>query len=354
MFHMSVRNQRRRNSWQWSRDIFGRIRSAIRWMRCHPWMACLFLLVIGLIGLNVVAYQHAKAMIWFVDGGPRTSRPDKLSTWGKIQVLLTGVKIPRPENDRTPDSIELEYTAERIQVVDDVTLEAWLISVDEPKGTVLLFHGYAGAKCDLLPEAKAFSDLGFTVWLIDFRGSGGSSERYTTVGFAEAEDVAAIVAHVEKVPHEKPLILYGRSMGAAAILRAIDVFGVSPDGVILESVFDRMLTTAGNRFQLMGLPSYPGANLLVFWGGVCAGFDASHHNPVDYAAKCSCPTLLLHGDEDLNARLDEGKAVQSQLQDREAELAIFPKTGHEPTRAVDSDLWHHAVLRLLKRAADSR
>lgn len=317
-------------------------------------MACLSLLVIGVAGLNLLAYQHAKAMIWFVDGGPRTSRPDKLSTWGKVHVLLTGVKVPRPENDRTPSNIELEHTTERIRVGDAITLEAWLIPALEPKGSVLLFHGYAGAKCDLLPEAMVFHDLGYAVWLIDFRGSGGSSEQYTTVGFLEAEDVAAAVSHVEQASIDRPLILYGRSMGAAAILRAIDAFGVSADGVILESVFDRMLTTAGNRFQLMGLPSYPGANLLIFWGGVCAGFDASRHNPVDYAANCRCPALLLHGDEDLNARLEEGKAVQSQLQDRDAELAIFPKTGHQPTRAVDPDRWHLAVSRLLKRTVDSR
>jgi dipeptidyl aminopeptidase/acylaminoacyl peptidase len=93
---------------------------------------------------------------------------------------------------------------------------------------------------------------------------------------------------------------------------------------------------------------------LIFWGGVCAGIDTSRHNPVEYAASCRCPTLLLHGEQDLNAKLDEAKNVQSRLNDREAELVIFPKAGHVPTLVTDSRLWHDAISRLLKRVAATR
>ena len=56
-------------------------------------------------------------------------------------------------------------------------------------------------------------------------------------------------------------------MGAASVLRSVHSCGVQPDAIIAESVFDRMLTTVRHRFELMGVPSFPCAELLVFWGG---------------------------------------------------------------------------------------
>ena len=37
--------------------------------------------------------------------------------------------------------------------------------------------------------------------------------------------------------------------------------------VVVESVFDRLLSTAENRFHSMGIPAFPMARLLIFWGG---------------------------------------------------------------------------------------
>jgi pimeloyl-ACP methyl ester carboxylesterase len=257
--------------------------------------------------------------------------------------------VPRPVNHGTPADHQLKYAIRLIPVDEQVSLEAWQIPAKAPRGTIALFHGYAGSKSDLLPEAAAFHKLGFDVWLVDFRGSGGSTEDYTTIGYLEAEDVAAVARDMQTESAASPLILYGRSMGAAAVLRAMHACGTRADAVILESTFDRMLTTAQNRFHQMGLPAFPSANLLVYWGGVSAGFDASRHNPVDYAPSCECPTLLLHGESDVNAQPDEGRHVQSRLGDTSAELVIFPEAGHTPLRATDAERWQAAIERLLKR-----
>ena len=75
------------------------------------------------------------------------------------------------------------------------------------------------------------------------------------------------------------LVLFGKSMGAAAILRAVGVPRVKADRLVLENPFDRLVTTAGHRFGAMGLPAFPAANLLVFWGGVQLGLDGLAHAP---------------------------------------------------------------------------
>jgi alpha-beta hydrolase superfamily lysophospholipase len=60
----------------------------------------------------------------------------------------------------------------------------------------------------------------------------------------EAEDVAAAFVYARESWPGQPIVLYGVSMGSAAILRAVAVEGVRPAGLILEGAFDRLLTTS--------------------------------------------------------------------------------------------------------------
>ena len=74
---------------------------------------------------------------------------------------------------------------------------AWYCPASPEKPLVILFHGYAAEKSSVLNEASVFLELGLSVLLVDFRGSANSSESYTTVGYDEAEDVAAAVCYAK-------------------------------------------------------------------------------------------------------------------------------------------------------------
>ncbi len=65
---------------------------------CQRWLVVLAagLLCCG-IGLNPLAYRHARAMMRFTPGNPRTQKPAKLSAGQKLKVLFCGVNIPRPQ-----------------------------------------------------------------------------------------------------------------------------------------------------------------------------------------------------------------------------------------------------------------
>lgn len=331
----------------------GRFRALQSWLRAHPFWAAGFAFAIGFAAVNLLAYRHAYAMLHFAEGGTRTAKPQALTAGQKVPTLLTGVRVPRPVNTRTPADIGLPFETRTIRVDGDVRLEAWSVPAENPRGTVLLFHGYGGAKSGLLGEAKVFHDLGHDVLLADFRGGGGSTGRDTTIGYAEAEDVAACVEFVRSRHPGRPVILYGQSMGAAAILRAVHAGGVRPDGLILESVFDRLLTTVKSRFELMGVPPSPGSELLVFWGGVRSGYWGFGHNPAEYAASCRCPALMLHGGADANAKISGAEAVRRNLPDG-TRLEIFPNTGHASLLGADPRRWHRAIVRFLDEVAPSR
>jgi pimeloyl-ACP methyl ester carboxylesterase len=217
----------------------------------------------------------------------------------------------------------------------------------------MLFHGYSAEKSSLIEEAKTFLTLGASVLLVDFRGSGESSESYTTVGVQEADDVAAVARYAEDHFRHSRIIFFGQSMGAAAILRAVSHDGISPDAVILEAVFDTMFNTVRNRFSSMHVPSFPSAQLLVLWGGWQWRFDGFRHNPVDYATALQCPALFMHGSDDPRATLAEGRRVFDAVSSDKM-FRTFQNTGHHSYVEVHRVAWTDAVENLMKKTENQQ
>ncbi len=294
-------------------------------------------LAVPLVLVNLVAYMQARAFTHFAPSGQAAGSPERLSRWRKAQVLLTGITIPRPENRATPADFDLPFTTHTIPG-DGVTLEAWHVPADNARGLVLLFHGHAASKAMLLPEAAAFHEIGYEAMLVDFRGSGGSSEAVTTIGVSEADDVAAAVDYARRQWPDRRLTLFGVSMGAAAVLRAAALNGVTADALVLECPFDRLLTTVEHRFEAMGVPAFPLARLLLFWGGVQNGFDAFAHNPVEYAARVRCPTLLMHGAHDWRVRPAEAEGIYAALAGPKR-WELFADAGHQSYYARCRERW---------------
>lgn len=300
------------------------------------------IVVVAFAAINLLAYNHARSMMHFTNEGPPTKCPEDLSLGEKMGVLFSGINIPRPNKSSTISDSTFQYEHLIIPASNGVTLGAWYAPAEGNRPLVILFHGYAVDKAKLLAEAESFREMNCSVLLIDFRGSGQSSESYTTIGYDEADDVVSTTRFAdERLPRTR-LILYGQSMGGAAVLRAAGVLGVKPDAIIIEAVFDRLINTVRNRFKMMGVPSFPAADLLVFWGGRQAGFNGFSHNPVDYATGVSCPVLFIHGTNDLRASPDEARQVYSAVSGPKS-FVEFPGAGHESCLSQSPDRWKEAV-----------
>jgi hypothetical protein len=318
-----------------------------QWTRTHRRLTLCLAALLALVALNVVAFNQAWSMTHFSASGSRTASPEALPFLEKVRVGLMGVSLPKPINSIDPSHVGLRFETVRFGGATGSELEAWFIPYERPKGCVLFAHGYGASKASLLHEASAMHRLGYSALLVDFHGSGGSEGRVTSLGVREADDVADAVTFVKRKSPALPLILYGQSMGSAAILRAIAVHGIEPAAVIVECPFDRLLSTAENRFRAMGLPSFPAARLLIFWGGVQLGFNGFQHNPVDYAREVRCPVLFLHGAKDPRVTLEQARAVFDNLAG-EKSFVLFPTAGHESLLVADSDLWTRSVSHFLK------
>lgn len=311
--------------------------------------AVLVLLVTALALLNAVAYHHARAFLFWSPPGERTAPPESLAGLEKLGVLLAGVRMPRPATRLSPEALGPGCRRLTLRDPDGPSLAAWYCDRGPGSPLVTLFHGYGGEKSSLVPEGRAFLDLGASVMLVDFRGSGESGGDYTSLGVEEAADVATAFRFARSKLTHAAHLLYGRSMGAAAVLRAVDRHGVAPDGVMLEAVFDTLLNSVGHRFRAMGLPEFPGAPLLVFWGGLQLGFNGFAHRPVDDARSLRAPVLIMHGSEDVRALPEDARRVYGAVPG-EKRFRLFDGIGHGAFLANQEVAWRAEVRFFMDRA----
>jgi alpha-beta hydrolase superfamily lysophospholipase len=301
----------------------------------------MFALAAVVLGGNAIVAAHAWRFTHFAVGGAKTANPETLSPGDRVLVALTGVVVPRPTLGRLPAEAGLSAASSI-----EAGVSTWNVA-GAGRGTALLFHGYGGSKSDLLDEAAVLHSAGWTTLMVDFPGSGESPGNTTSLGWAEADIVAELAkAH----QNDGPLVLFGKSMGSAAVLRAVGVLGARAEALVLENPYDRLTTTVGHRFEAMGLPPQPGAGLLVFWGGVELGFNGFAMNPVDFAANVHTPSLLLTGERDPRVHLAEVESIRASLAGP-AEIVVFPGAGHVGLYSADAALWRSAVIGFLDREA---
>lgn len=308
------------------------------------------LLLVSVVLLNGVAWLRARAMTHYAPAGQPVTPLADMAPPARLAALLTGVTVPRPENRHTPRDLGLAYSVHRVALPSGEALEGWFVPQSRPRGIVAMFHGYAASKESLLPAAAALHRLGFALFLVDLRGAGGSSGDTTTLGLREAADVAAAVDYVNTSWPDQPVVLYGVSMGSAAVLRAVAVHGLQPAALILESPFDRLLTTVRHRFEAVPAPAFPAAELLVFWGGVQQGFDGFAHNPADYAPVVVCPTLLMRGAGDAWVTAAELDGIADRLGGPRQVVEIAGASHHDTLVLAAPAQWRAATGAFLDRS----
>jgi predicted alpha/beta-fold hydrolase len=167
-------------------------------MKRFRWLLWLFAL--GFVAMNVVAFFHAWRFTHFTqETGIHSPNPEQLSASQKLWLLLTGIRNPKPQNGPKPD-----FPVETVTIASpNGPLEAWYARPDSTarRGIVALFHGYTSSKSHLTHEAAYFRRLGYAVLLVDLAGNGNSVGYRTTVGYREADDVAAAVTWLRQKPN---------------------------------------------------------------------------------------------------------------------------------------------------------
>jgi fermentation-respiration switch protein FrsA (DUF1100 family) len=198
---------------------------------------------------------------------------------GFFSHILThgGFHYPDPNNGKAPISYGMKSRWAEFRSSDGVMLKGWYLPAEgPPRGTIIYCHGLNRSKVEMLPRAQFGHQLGYNGLLFDLRHHGQSGGDVTTLGYNERLDVLAAVRYALEVEKaERPLVLWGVSMGAVASLMAA---ADSPDvaAVISDSAFLSLKDTVRHHWKLyIPLPSFPIAEEVIWAIGWRGGFPAA-------------------------------------------------------------------------------
>jgi fermentation-respiration switch protein FrsA (DUF1100 family) len=175
--------------------------------------------------------------------------------------------FPDPNDGKTPISYKLKFSWIDFTSRDGISLKGWYIPADgTARGTIVYCHGLNRTRIEMLPAAVFGHSLGYNGLLFDLRHQGMSGGATTTLGYQERLDVEGAVQYALEQQHaERPVVVWGVSMGAsAALMAAADSQDIS--AVIADSSFDSMLGTMRHHLKLfLHLPGFPLADEVGYW-----------------------------------------------------------------------------------------
>jgi uncharacterized protein len=175
---------------------------------------------------------------------------------------------------------------------DGARLFGWYVESPATNAVLLWCHGNGGNIIHRLDNLRFLHQLGFSVFLFDYRGYGKSQKLLPSESglYQDALGAYDYVTRTRRVRPER-LILFGRSLGAAV---AGELAVQKPAaGLILESPFPSVEAVARHFYG--GLP--------VHW------LLGAEYRLIDRLPQLSLPKLIIHGDRDRIIPMAFGRQV---------------------------------------------
>ncbi|MCL6266005.1 alpha/beta hydrolase [Flagellimonas myxillae] len=191
---------------------------------------------------------------------------------------------------------------------DGSRLNALHFVLENPKGLILYFHGNAGDLSRWGQIASTFTELGYEVIVMDYRGYGKSTgERSEELLYEDAQRFYDLAK--EKHPEEK-IIVYGRSLGTGIASHLVS--NNKPKKLVLETPYYSLLEVAQGRF-----PFLPVNYMLKY--------RLPSHK---YLESVSAPIRIFHGTEDRIVPYASGEKLFKSIQQQDKIMYTIPNGQH--------------------------
>ncbi len=243
----------------------------------------------------------------------------------------------RKKQEETPKSFWLNYKNISFKSADGTLLKGWLIETNEPKGLIILSHGYSFDKQSMLPAAKALYKNNYSSLLFDYRAHGESSGDKTTIGVKEKDDLLAAVDFARKFSDK--IGIFGISMGAAStVMAAPKIEGLK--AIVIDSCFQSLKKIIYRKSPLL--------TGLIIQFMKSQGVEVEKSAPIDYIDKIKCPVFLIHGDKDDLVPFEDSEKLFEKAKDPK-ELWIVKGGIHGRSYFIDREEYSKKVIGFFDR-----
>ena len=232
----------------------------------------------------------------------------------------------------TPDNVGLVYEDVLFTTKDNINLHAWLVPGDPHKPMVVFFHGNAANISYRVDILRYFNEMGFSVFIFDYRGFGKSDGQATSEEDLYIDSRSALDYLRSKGWSASQMIYYGRSMGAAASLQMGLEF--PPAVVVMEAPFTSMSEIAWH--------TAPITYALIGWWSIRARFDN-----INKIEKLTTPVVLFQGDKDHIVPVDMAQRLYERANEPKA-FYLVAGGGHSDLYQVGGEKYREIWLKLAR------
>lgn len=186
----------------------------------------------------------------------------------------------------------------RIQSTDGLQLYARWIPAENPKGTILLAHGYQSTPyIDFSLVLEVYHILGMNTLIPDQRCHGKSEGKYITFGVKEWQDMVCWLAYHNTHLGNWPVILSGLSMGASTVLYMADeALPENVKGIVADCGFTSPYDIIGKVFRsVTHLPPWPFLWVTDLFARAFADFSLKEKDTRVTLRHSKLPVVLAHG-----------------------------------------------------------
>ncbi len=240
--------------------------------------------------------------------------------------MLYLADVPGRTLETTPDRRGMAYEDVWLRTEDDVDIHGWYIDGASTR-VLLFFHGNAGNISHRLYSIRQFLDLGFSVFIIDYRGYGQSGGRANEQGLYRDADAAWRYLIEERGIAGDDIVIFGRSLGGSVAAKLATL--VDPQALILESTFTSVPDAAAEIY-----PWLP-----VRW------LTRLRHATGDYVGDVHCPVLVIHSRDDEIIPYHHGEDIFDAANEPRTLLTI--RGGHNEAIVTDEARYIDGLRRFL-------
>lgn len=184
---------------------------------------------------------------------------------------------------------------------DGLRLHGLWVPAKDPKGTVLLAHGYRSTMLvDFGMVLELYHSMGMNLLLPEQRAHGKSQGKLITFGVKESEDMLCWLDYHNRELGNYQVILSGLSMGASTMMYLAD--RDLPDnvkGIVVDCGFSSPAEILSVVFKrTTHLPAIPSIWVSELCARVFGGFSLYERNSRTALRNCKLPIIMVHGKAD--------------------------------------------------------
>ena len=187
-----------------------------------------------------------------------------------------------------------------IKSSDGLLLKGYLINNKKNNNWVIVAHGFTSDHIYMVNRAQKFNELNYNILLLDMRGHGKSEGKYITMGIKDSDDIKLWSEYLVKEKKANKIVLFGISMGAAAVMMSLDN-GLPKE--VKSAIEDCGYTGVYEEYKyqlknLFHLPAFPFLDICNLYARVLAKYDFKKDTSIGSLANSDIPLLLIHGTKD--------------------------------------------------------